>query len=168
MSLGPSIRFGTPLPLGLRGRLSSVVQSAPRRDPVANDFTVSVDIAVPADTAWRVAGDPIGITDWFAPAAACEPTPGGRKVTMASGAVLLEDLVDRDDAARRYSYVVTEGIPGLTSHKATIGVDEIATGSRVFWRQTATSDDPAYDIESRLRVPLAAALEALKSRLESE
>jgi Polyketide cyclase / dehydrase and lipid transport len=134
---------------------------------VANDFTVSINIDVPADTAWKVAGDPIGIADWFAPAATCEPKPSGRKVTMTSGAVLLEDLVDRDDAARRYSYVVTEGIPGLTSHKATIGVDETPTGSRVSWRQTATSDDPDYDIESRLRVPLTNALEALKFRLES-
>lgn len=135
---------------------------------MANDFTVSVDIAVPADTAWQVAGDPIGIAEWFGPAETCEPIPGGRKVTMKSGAVLLEDLVDRDDAARRYSYVVTEGIPGLTSHKATIGVDEVPSGSRVFWRQTATSDDPDYDIESRLRAPLTGALEALKARLESE
>ena len=134
---------------------------------MANDFTVSVDIAASPDTVWKVAGDPLGIAEWFAPAASCEPTPGGRKVTMQSGAVLLEDLVDRDDAARRYSYVVTEGIPGLTSHRATISVDETPTGSCVSWRQTATSDDPDYDIELRLRAPLANALGGLKTLLES-
>lgn len=134
---------------------------------MANDFTVSIDVAAPADATWQLVGDPMGVADWFAPAASCEPTPTGRKVTMTSGAVLHEDLVDRDDAARRYSYIVTKGIPGLTSHRATIAVDETPGGSRVSWRQTATSDDPDYDIEKRLRAPLTSALEAVKARLEA-
>lgn len=133
---------------------------------MANDFEVSVDVAADPDTVWATAGDPVGIRDWFAPAVDVTVEGDVRTVTMASGAVLTERLVDRDDAERTYSYVVLSGVPGLTSHKATIRVEPAAGGSRVRWRQTATSDDEGYDIEARLSAPMSAALQELKTRLE--
>ena len=39
-------------------------------------------------------------------------------------------------------------------------------GARVTWRQTATSDDPEYDIEARLRGVLASGLEGLRDAVE--
>ena len=133
---------------------------------MANDFEVSIDVAVGPDVAWAAAGDPVGIADWFAPVAKIEIIDGARHATMGSGNVLVEELVDRNETARSYSYRVISGIPGLTSHRATIKVDETASGSRVSWRQTATSDDPDYDLERRLRAVMTQGLEDLKVLLE--
>lgn len=134
---------------------------------MANDFEVSVDVAVPPEAAWALAGDPARIAEWFAPVVWVEIIGDERHARMGNGAELVERLVDRDDAARRYSYVVISGIPALTSHRATIGVDELPTGgSRVTWRQTGTSDDPEYDLERRLRAVMTAGLEGLRTVLE--
>jgi uncharacterized protein YndB with AHSA1/START domain len=133
---------------------------------MANDFEVGVDVAVPPDAAWGLAGDPVRIREWFAPVADVTLAGDVRTVTMASGAVLSERLVDRDDAARTYSYVVESGIPGLTSHRATLRVVEATGGSRVLWRQTAASEVEGYDIEARLAAAMTAGLEALRDRLE--
>ncbi len=134
---------------------------------MANDFSVSIDVAASADAAWALAGDPVGITKWFAPVASVAVIGDERHATMGNGAVLVEQLVDRDEAARRYAYVVRSGIPGLTSHRATVQVDETPSGARVTWRQVATSDDPDYDMEKRLRGVMTAGLERLRALLEA-
>lgn len=134
---------------------------------MANDFEVGVDVGADPDATWAMAGDPVGIRDWFAPVSDITVDGDLRTVTMGSGATLVERLVDRDDAARTYSYVVQSGIPGLTSHRATIRVEETPGGSRVLWRQTATSDVDGYDIEARLSGVMTAALQELKARLEA-
>lgn len=134
---------------------------------MANDFEVGVDVAVPPRVAWALAGDPARVHEWFGPVAACEVTGDVRRATMGNGAVLVERLIDRDDLARSYSYTVVEGIPGLTSHRATVRVEDAPGGSRVLWRQTATSEVEGYDIEARLGGVMTAGLEALRDRLES-
>lgn len=134
---------------------------------MANDFEVSVDVGVSPDAAWALAGDPVRITEWFTPVVAVELIGDERHARMGNGAELVERLVDRDDAARRYSYEVVSGIPSLTSHRATIRVDDGPSGSsRVSWRQTGTSNDPEYDMERRLRGVMSAGLENLRNVLE--
>ena len=133
---------------------------------MANDFEVGVDMAVPADQAWLLVGDPARIGEWFSPVVACEMKGDERRATMGSGAVLVERIVDHDDAARSYSYTVVSGIPGLTSHRATVRVDDAPGGCRVLWRQTATSEIEGYDIESRLAAVMTAGLESLRDTLE--
>ena len=132
---------------------------------MANDFEVEMDVAAPPDAVWPLAGDPGRIGEWFAPVVACEMDGDRRTVTMGSGAVLVE-RIERDDAARSYSYTVLSGIPGLTSHKATIRVVEAPGGSRVLWSQTATSEVEGYDIESRLGGVMTAGLERLRDIVE--
>lgn len=134
---------------------------------MANDFEVGVDVAVPPDAAWALAGDPARVGEWFGPVVACEVEGDVRRATMGNGAVLVEKLIDRDEAGRSYSYTVLEGIPGLTSHRATVRVVEAPGGSRVLWRQTATSDVEGYDIESRLGKVMTAGLEGLRDQLEA-
>ena len=134
---------------------------------MANDFEVGVDVAVPPDAAWALAGDPARVGEWFGPVVACEVSGDVRRATMGNGAVLVEKLIDRDEAARSYAYTVLEGIPGLTSHRATIRVTEAPGGSRVLWRQTATSDVEGYDIEARLGKVMTAGLESLRDTLEA-
>ena len=134
---------------------------------MANDFEVGVDVAAPPDAAWALAGDPGRVGEWFGPVAACEVTGDERHVTMGSGAVLVERLIDRDEAGRSYSYTVLSGIPGLTSHRATVRVVDAPGGSRILWRQTATSEIEGYDIESRLGGVMTTGLETLRDRLEA-
>lgn len=133
---------------------------------MANDFEVGVDVAVPADEAWGLVGDPARVAEWFPAVRSAEMDGEIRTATMGNGAVLVERIVDRDDAARTYSYEVVSGIPGLTSHRATIRVDEAGAGSRVSWRQTATSEVEGYDIESRLSGVMTSGLQSLRDILE--
>jgi len=134
---------------------------------MANDFEVFVDTAVSADAAWGLAGDPARIPEWFAPVRSVDIDGDVRRAEMGNGAEIVEPLVERDDVARHYSYVVLSGIPDLTSHRATIRVEPTPGGSRIFWRQTATSSKPDYDIEARLLGVMTAGLERLRGILES-
>jgi hypothetical protein len=133
---------------------------------MANDFEVSVEAAVPPEIAWALAGDPARIAEWFTPVTEVRVEGDVRQVTMGNGARLVERLVDRDDSRWTYSYEVLEGIPGLTSHRATIRVEGAPHGSRLLWRQTATSDVEGYDIEKRLSGVMTAGLESLRDMLE--
>ena len=112
---------------------------------------------------WRLRQVP----KWFTPVKSVEIDDDVRRADMANGAEIVERLVDRDDAARHYSYVVVSGIPSLTSHRATIRVEPTPAVSRIFWRQTATSSNPDYDIESRLRGVMMSGLERMRAILES-
>lgn len=134
---------------------------------MANDFEVGADIAVRPDEAWALAGDPARVHEWFPVVTACSVEGDERRATTAQGAELVERLVDVDPAGRSYSYEVVSGIPGLTSHRATIAVHEAPGGSRVTWRQTATSETEGYDLERRLSGVMAAGLENMRAMLEA-
>jgi hypothetical protein len=134
---------------------------------MANDFEVFVDTAVPADAAWALAGDPARVPEWFGPVKSVNIEGDVRRAVMGNGAEIVERLVERDDAAHQYSYAVVSGIPDLTSHRATIRVEPTPDGSRIFWRQTATSSKSDYDIEARLRGAMTTGLERMREILES-
>ena len=133
---------------------------------MANSFEVSIDVARPPGEVWALAGDPARVAEWFAPVVACEMDGDVRRATMGNGAVLLERITRRDDAARSYAYSVLEGIPGLTRHEAVITVDGSLDGSRVRWSQDAESDVEGYDAEARLRKVMQQGLERLRDMLE--
>lgn len=134
---------------------------------MSNDFEVGVDVAVAPDAAWTLAGDPVRIIEWFDPVVEVMVAGDERTATLGNGAVLVERIVERDDSARSYAYEVVSGIPGITSHRATIRVTEAPGGSRVWWRQTATSDVEGYDIEARLAQVMLAGLGNLRAMLEA-
>lgn len=133
---------------------------------MANDFEVGQDVAVAPDVAWALAGDPARVHEWFPAVAECEVEGDVRRATMRNGIALVERLVDRDDAARTYSYRVESGIPGLIAHRATIRVVEADGGCRVLWRQQATSSNPEYDAQARLSGVMSGGLERMRDMLE--
>lgn len=133
---------------------------------MANDFEVRMPVAAPPDAVWALAGDPARIAEWFGPVAECEVQGDLRRATMRNGHVLVERLEDPDQAGRSYAYSVVSGIPGLTSHRATIRVLAAGDGSEVVWRQTAASEVEGYDAEARLAGAMRDGLERLRDRVE--
>lgn len=133
---------------------------------MANRFSVSVDVAAPADAVWRVVGDPCGVPRWYSAYRSCTVEEDRRTLVRADGAVLVERLLERDDAARRYSYTVLSGVP-LRSHLASFEVQEAGRGSRVVWTTEGEPEDPGADLEQRLAGRQREALEALRELLES-
>jgi carbon monoxide dehydrogenase subunit G len=142
-------------------------EASPRRWDVANDFEVALDVAAPPDATWALAGDPVRIHEWFPAVESVEVDGDRRTGVMVNGAHLVERLVDRDETARTYSYEIQSGIPRITSHRATISVEEAPGGSRVRWRQTVTSDVEGYDAEKRLAGVMKAGLDSLRERVEA-
>ncbi len=134
---------------------------------MANRFTVTVDVAAPPDAVWRVVGDPCGVTRWYAAYRECTVDGDVRTLVRADGAVLVERLLERDDAARRYSYTVLSGVP-LRSHLASFEVRQAGDGSRVVWTTEGEPDDPAADLEERLAARQREALEALRALVEAD
>ncbi len=134
---------------------------------MANDFVVHVEIAAPIDAVWELAGHPSRIAEWFGPVVSVRMDGDVRHAVMGNGHELVERITHRDDTGHTYTYEVISGIPDLTSHAASISVDERGKNSLVSWRQTATSSNPEYDIESRLRGVMEAGLTALRTLLEA-
>ena len=133
---------------------------------MANKFEVSVDVGVSPEAAWEVVGDPANL-GWFPPVAACEVTGQTRYVAFSNGQNLVEDLLERDEATRRYSYTVREGASTpMHSHRASLAVEEIDGGCRIVWRTEAEPEDPEVDLEERLSGVMSKGLAELKRLLE--
>ena len=84
----------------------------------------------------------------------------------ADGAVVVEDLLARNDDAMTYSYAVTAGLP-LAEHTASFTVEPNDDGCRVIWRTHAVHEDPSIDMEARLADRQREALEGLRAVLEA-
>lgn len=133
---------------------------------MANRFSVSVDIAAPPDEVWRIVGDPCGVPRWYSAYRECEVEGDVRTLRRADGAVLVERLLERDEARRRYSYTVLSGVP-LRSHLASFEVREAPGGSRVVWTTEGEPEDPAADLEERLAARQGEALGVLRDLVEA-
>ncbi len=134
--------------------------------PMAADFGAEIHIAVPATTAWEMVGDPCGVPRWYPLYLRCTVEDGVRTLERADGAVVVEDLLARDDDAMTYSYAVTAGLP-LAEHEASFTVAPDGDGCRVIWRARAVHEDPSIDMEARLADRQREALEGLRAVLEA-
>ncbi len=132
---------------------------------MAADFGAEIELTVPADVAWDVVGDPCGVTRWYPLYTACTVEGATRTLERSDGAVIVEDLLSRDDDAMTYTYAVTAGLP-LAEHEASFSVVPTGPGCRVVWRTHAVHEDPAIDMEERLAARQQEALEGLRALLE--
>ena len=82
-----------------------------------------VFIGCPADTAWALVGDPSSVTRWFPRMEQVEVDGDRRRITLASGIVLDEELVTIRDDLRRLQYRLLGPLP-VEHHLATIDVLE--------------------------------------------
>ncbi len=95
--------------------------------------SISETIAAPADRVWATIRDFGGIADWL-PVAEASSADGAevgaiRVLALAGGASAHERLEAFDDAARSYTYMVTESTLPMTGYRATIRVDEADGGT---------------------------------------
>lgn len=129
------------------------------------DFEVQIDLAVPATEAWALVGDPCGVPRWYPLYETCTLEGSTRTLSRSDGAVLVEEILTRDDAAMTYSYAVTAGLP-LAEHEASFTVVPTDTGCRVVWRTHAVHEDPSIDMAERLVDRQREALEGMRAVLE--
>jgi hypothetical protein len=90
----------------------------------------SIDLPAAADDVWAVIGDFNGLARWNAGVAASELSENGRRRTLSlkAGGSVVEDLVERDPAARRISYSFVQTPIPVTRHKATLEVTDDGAG----------------------------------------
>lgn len=134
---------------------------------MGSDFGVDIEVAVPAERAWALVGDPCGVPRWYPLYETCVLEGTTRTLTRADGATLVEDILTRDDDAMTYSYAVTGGLP-LAEHHASFTVVPTGAGCRVEWRTHAVHEDASIDMEERLADRQREALEGLRAVLEGE
>lgn len=128
-------------------------------------WSVTVDIDAPPDEVWAFIGDPTTVPRWYPKYVTCEVDGDSRTLTSAEGQVLHERLLERDDAARWYSYSVISGAP-VRTHLASFQVIAEGEGSRIRWGTTAEPIDPSADLEGRLTASQTEALQRVKAILE--
>jgi hypothetical protein len=128
-------------------------------------WDVTIDIARPPDAVWEVVGDLHGVPKWYPAYLSSTVEDGIRTLQRADGITIREQLEERDDERRFYSYGVVSGLP-LAHHLASFEVMESPTGSTVVWHTEAQHEDPEIDMEARLADRQAEALLGLKELLE--
>lgn len=133
---------------------------------MASEYELRIDVDAPADAVWAVVGDPAGVPRWFPKYTECTVEGDVRTLRNADGAVLVERLLERDEAGRSYAYTVTAG-PPLASHRASFTVMERPGGSTIVWRTAAVFLDASIDAEARLAPAQTDGLERLKALCEA-
>lgn len=128
------------------------------------DWDVHIDLPVSPADAWAVVGDPCGVPKWYPLYERCTLEGNMRTLERGDGAVLVEELLTRDDDTMTYSYAVTGGLP-LAEHEASFAVVPTDGGCRVVWHTHAVHEDSSIDMEERLADRQRDALEGLRTLL---
>ena len=109
---------------------------------MADEFEVSIDIAVPARVAWDVIRDPSAITRWYPIYVKSHPARDMRILERLDGALIQERFMAKDEAAMTLVTTVLSGLP-YAEYGCEWRVDAEGDGCRVTWRTHAVPDDPS-------------------------
>ncbi|WP_084583496.1 SRPBCC family protein [Sphingomonas azotifigens] len=84
--------------------------------------SASIELAVPADVAWRRIGGFDALPDWLPFITRSVLSEGGRvrHLTTADGATIVERLMTYDEAGRSYSYHILEAPFPQTAYLSTL------------------------------------------------
>ena len=105
------------------------------------DGKAEISIDRSPDDVWKLVREFGGLEQWMPGVESCVVEGDVRTIGMM-GIEVKEQLRDRDDAARRFSYSIVESPMGnLESHLATIAVDPEGSGSHVTWSVEVVPDD---------------------------
>lgn len=130
--------------------------------------TASVFIDIPAspDQVWQLIGGFNSLPDWLAFIPKSELSEGGRVRSLHTqdGQLIIERLEAFDNAARTYSYSITQAPFPVTDYLSTLSVEAHGEGSRVHWSGQFTpngvSDEQAQALFSGIYTDGLAALRA--------
>jgi mxaD protein len=126
-----------------------VAEAAPAPDAAATaaeSVSVSKEAVIalsPADL-WKKVGDFNGLNTWHPAISKSEVVKGNnnevgahRKLTLADGAVIVEELAARDETAMSLTYTIVEGPLPVTDYRATVSVAPEGEGkSKLVWSST--------------------------------
>jgi hypothetical protein len=104
--------------------------------PASGTVTRTLDLPVGAGEAWALLGDFNGLPNWAGGVERSELSNNGKRRTLflKMGGTVVEDLIEYDPAARRYSYSIVESAVPVSRHKATMRVVERGPSqSSVHW-----------------------------------
>lgn len=117
-----------------------------------------------ADRVWEVVGDVGGISRWLPGIEVSSYENGERTCEIGAGrGRLVEKILLRDDAARRYEYTITEGPARYSSHHASMTVSPDGDGSLFVWEMHIEPDEAAEPMHAAA----AGGAEALRAFVES-
>jgi carbon monoxide dehydrogenase subunit G len=94
--------------------------------------TVSDRYDATPEAAWTLLGDFAGIGQVFTQMTDVSVSGDERTFTLF-GMRMTERLLERDEATRKISYSIIEGVDGIESHQATIAVAPDGDGCKVDW-----------------------------------
>jgi hypothetical protein len=99
------------------------------------DVMVSRDYKASADKVWQKIRSFTGLADWL-PGVKCEASDNGktRKLTMPTGAVIVETMEKFDEANRLYGYTIVSGPLPVKDYHSEIKVVPRTEGCTVEWR----------------------------------
>ncbi|MGH8363809.1 MAG: SRPBCC family protein, partial [Pseudomonas sp.] len=95
-----------------------------------------IEIPVSAEQVWQLVGGFNSLPDWLPFIVKSEPSEGGRvrHLQTADGGVVVERLQRFDDAARTYSYSISESPFPVSEYLATLKVEALGDSSaKVTW-----------------------------------
>jgi hypothetical protein len=109
----------------------------------------SIEIAVPAAEAWRVAGD-IGSIGRWSPALESSTVDGDVRTAVFAGGngTARERILKRDEEGRWYEYEYLDGPLALDKYVSRLSVEDRAGGSVVTWWAEFTAASP--EVEEQL------------------
>ena len=128
-------------------------------------LTRTTELPYSADRAWSIVGRPDSISEWH-PAIASSDTDGNTRVcVLGDGARIQEEIRAHDDAARSYTYVITNSPLPVKDYASTIEVKALGDGrSVVSWSCSYEPLAPAGDVEALIGGVYEAGLGALSDR----
>ena len=105
------------------------------------DGKAEISIDRSPDDVWKLVREFGGLEQWMPGVDSCVVDGDVRTIGMM-GIEVKEQLRERDDAARRFSYSLIESPMGnLESHLVTIAVEPEGAGSHVTWSVEVQPDD---------------------------
>lgn len=153
--------------------------------PTPQKVEEKIEIAVPPEKVWEIAGDFARICEWHTGIAKCEAAGGNasggtRTLTLQNGGVISEGVDDYNVAEKQVSYRLSkenlEALP-VSFYSATLSVKAAGAGSEVTWvgrfYRGDTSNFPPDNLNDEAAVKAMTeffhkGLEGLKAKLEGK
>jgi carbon monoxide dehydrogenase subunit G len=101
------------------------------------DVTVNANVPAAVQQVWETIGKFGALADWHPAISSSETEEGGKKrrLILVDGSEIVEELVEKDDGGRTYTYTMSQPGPlPVQNYKSTIKVEDDGKGnSKVTW-----------------------------------